>query len=52
MLEVRYKGLNIAEVLDLSVEQARELFTAHPKITHILDNLVAVTCPLSLVHSL
>jgi len=29
-------------VLDLSVEQARELFAAHPKITHILDTLVAV----------
>jgi len=41
-LEVRYKGLNIAEVLDLSVEQARELFAAHPKITHILDTLIAV----------
>jgi len=41
-LEVRYKGMNIAEVLDLSVEQARELFAAHPKITHILDTLVAV----------
>jgi excinuclease ABC subunit A len=41
-LEVRYKGLNIAEVLDLSVEQARDLFAAHPKITHILDTLVAV----------
>jgi excinuclease ABC subunit A len=41
-LEVRYKGLNIAEVLDLSVEQARELFSAHPKIAHILDTLIAV----------
>ena len=41
-LEVRYKGLNVAEVLDLSVEQARDLFAAHPKIAHILDTLVAV----------
>ncbi len=41
-LEVRYKGMNIAEVLDLSVEQARELFSAHPKIARILDTLVAV----------
>jgi excinuclease ABC subunit A len=41
-LEVRYKGLNIAEVLDLSVEQARDLFAAHPKIAHILDTLIAV----------
>ncbi len=41
-LEVRYKGMNIAEVLDLSVEQARDLFAAHPKIAHILDALIAV----------
>jgi excinuclease ABC subunit A len=41
-LEVRYKGLNIAEVLDLSVEQARDLFAAHPRIARILDTLVAV----------
>ncbi len=41
-LEVRYKGLNIAEVLDLSAEQARDLFSAHPKIAHILDTLIAV----------
>jgi len=41
-LEVRYKGLNIAEVLGLSVEQARELFAAHPKIARILDTLIAV----------
>jgi excinuclease ABC subunit A len=41
-LEVRYKGLNIAEVLDLTVEQARELFSAHPKIARILDTIVAV----------
>jgi excinuclease ABC subunit A len=41
-LEVRYKGLNIAEVLDLTVEQARELFAAHPKITRVLDTIIAV----------
>ncbi len=41
-LEVRYKGLNIAEVLDLTVEQARDLFAAHPKITRVLDTLIAV----------
>jgi excinuclease ABC subunit A len=41
-LEVRYKGLNIAEVLALSVEQARDLFAAHPKIARILDTLIAV----------
>jgi excinuclease ABC subunit A len=41
-LEVRYKGLNIAEVLDLTVEQARELFGSVPKITRILDTVIAV----------
>ncbi|HVN76034.1 MAG TPA: excinuclease ABC subunit UvrA, partial [Thermoanaerobaculaceae bacterium] len=41
-LEVRYKGLNIAEVLDLTVEQARELFAAHPKIARVLDTIIAV----------
>jgi excinuclease ABC subunit A len=41
-LEVRYKGLDIAEVLDLTVNQARELFAAIPKITRILDTLISV----------
>ncbi len=31
-LEVRYKGLNIAEVLDLTCNQAHDLFESHPKI--------------------
>ena len=39
-LEVRYKGLSIAEVLELSVEQARDLLSAHPKITNVFDPLV------------
>ncbi len=41
-LEVRFKGLDIAEVLDLTVNQAAEVFSAHPKIVRILDTLVAV----------
>jgi excinuclease ABC subunit A len=41
-LEVRYKGLSIADVLDLTVEQARELFAPHPPIARILDTLIAV----------
>jgi len=41
-LEVRYKGLNIAEVLELTAEQARDLFAAHPKIARILDTVIAV----------
>jgi excinuclease ABC subunit A len=31
-LEVRYKGLNIAEVLDLTCNQAHDLLESHPKI--------------------
>ncbi len=41
-LEVHYKGLTIAEVLDLTVEQARELFGRVPTISRILDTLVSV----------
>ncbi len=41
-LEVQFKGLSIADVLDLTVEQARELFAAHTQITRILDTLMAV----------
>ena len=32
-LEVQYKGKNIAEVLDLTVNEALEFFKAIPKIT-------------------
>jgi excinuclease ABC subunit A len=38
-LAVRYKGLNIAEILDLTVEQARELFRNIPPIERILSTL-------------
>ncbi len=31
-LEVRYKGLNISEVLDLSVAEARNFFAAYPSL--------------------
>ncbi|CAK7010507.1 MAG: UvrABC system protein A [Desulfovibrio sp.] len=31
-LEVRYKGLNIAEVLDLTVRQARDFFASYPTL--------------------
>ena len=41
-LEVLYKGLSIADVLDLSVLQARELFANFPAITNILDTLIDV----------
>jgi len=41
-LDIRYKGLNIAEVLDLTINQALEFFGAIPKITRILETLAAV----------
>lgn len=38
-LEVRYKGLNIAEVLDLTVEQALKFFESYPSLTRRLKML-------------
>jgi excinuclease ABC subunit A len=36
---VRYKGLTIADILDLSVEQAREVFSAIPPAQRVLKTL-------------
>ena len=41
-LQVRYKGLNIAEVLDLTMGEAAEFFAAIPKIVRKLKTLQAV----------
>jgi excinuclease ABC subunit A len=41
-LEIRYKDHTIADVLDLSVVQARDLFKNHPRIRRILDTLMDV----------
>ena len=41
-LDVRYKGLNIHEVLDLSIEQAKDFFSASPQIARKLDTLDSV----------
>ena len=38
-LEVRYKGLNIADALNLTVEEAAEVFSAYPRIMAKLDTL-------------
>lgn len=38
-LEVRYKGLNIADALDLSVAEAMDVFSAQPAIMHKLQTL-------------
>ncbi|MFZ5495827.1 MAG: excinuclease ABC subunit UvrA [Verrucomicrobiota bacterium] len=41
-LEVRYHGKSIADVLDLTVREALELFRAHPRIVEKLATLDAV----------
>jgi excinuclease ABC subunit A len=41
-LEVRYRGLSIAEALELTVEQAAQTFDAVPRVRERLDALVAV----------
>ncbi|MCU0633097.1 MAG: excinuclease ABC subunit UvrA [Methanolinea sp.] len=41
-LEVKYKGKNIAEVLDMTVEENLELFQHIPSIRHKLETLAAV----------
>jgi excinuclease ABC subunit A len=41
-LEIRFKGKNIADVLDTSVEECKELFSAFPQLRRILETLEAV----------
>jgi len=41
-LDILYKGHSIADVLDLSVHQAWELFKSYPKIKSVLDTLMDV----------
>jgi excinuclease ABC subunit A len=41
-LDIQFKGKNIAEVLDLSCEEALEFFTNHPPIARHLQTLVDV----------
>ncbi len=41
-LEVKYKGLSIAEVLDRTVSEAFELFEHHPNIRRVLETLTDV----------
>ncbi|USS84962.1 excinuclease ABC subunit UvrA [Fructilactobacillus myrtifloralis] len=41
-LQVEYKGKNIAEVLDLTVQEALDFFTAIPKITRKLQTIADV----------
>jgi len=41
-LAVRYKGKNIHEVLDMTMEEASEFFSAIPKIKRRIDTLISV----------
>lgn len=41
-LEIFYKGKNIADVLDMTVEEAQDFFSAVPVIARKLDTLMAV----------
>jgi len=38
-LRVQYRGMSIADVLALSVDRAKQEFSAHPKLTRILQTL-------------
>ncbi|MGA1824605.1 MAG: excinuclease ABC subunit UvrA [bacterium] len=41
-LRIQFKGLNITDVLNLTVEEAYRLFNKYPKISHILKTLMDV----------
>jgi excinuclease ABC subunit A len=41
-LKVQYKGHSIADILEMEVSKARELFAAHPKIATMLGTLESV----------
>jgi excinuclease ABC subunit A len=41
-LEVKYRDLSIADVLERTVDECRELFGAHPQLSRILDTLAEV----------
>jgi excinuclease ABC subunit A len=41
-LEIRYKGKNIADVLDMTIEEAAKFFSSIPRIAHKMDTLLSV----------
>ena len=41
-LDIRYKGKNISDVLDMTIEDAADFFTAVPNIKRKLDTLMSV----------
>ena len=42
VLEVRHRGLSVADLLALSVDEARELLAHQPRAAHILETMAAV----------
>ncbi|MCL2008508.1 MAG: excinuclease ABC subunit UvrA [Treponema sp.] len=41
-LDIRYKGKNIADVLDMTIEEAAKFFSAIPQIARKMDTLLSV----------
>jgi excinuclease ABC subunit A len=41
-LEIRFKGKNIADVLDMTIEEAAEFFVHVPKVARKIDTLLSV----------
>ncbi len=41
-LTVEYKGKNLGQYLDTTVDEARRVFADHPRITRVLDTLISV----------
>jgi excinuclease ABC subunit A len=41
-LDIRYKGKNIADVLDMTIEEAAEFFVYIPKVARKMDTLLSV----------
>ncbi len=41
-LDIRYRGKNVHEVLEMTVEEAREFFSSHPRLVEKLDTLYSV----------
>lgn len=41
-LQVQFKGKNISEVLEMTIDEAASFFTAFPRIKRVLDVLVDV----------
>jgi excinuclease ABC subunit A len=41
-LQIRYRGRNIADILDMSIKECHELFVAYPKVSRVLGTLMDV----------